>query len=117
MKRTRNLYHFQVRKAKKAENKIKASRLLDACLNDDTDLFKEIKKHRKVNAKVVNSIDGKFENISEHFADIYENLYNSVDDDVALTDIKDEIENKIDKASINDVLKVTPEIIKKQLEI
>ena len=40
MKRTRNIYHYQVNKCKKAEEKIRKNKLLDACLsNGGGDLF------------------------------------------------------------------------------
>ena len=47
MKRTRNIYHYNIRKCKKAENSIRRNRLLDACINGNGDIFKEIKKMRK----------------------------------------------------------------------
>ena len=49
MKRSRNLYHFQVKKVLKAQNEIKKSTLLN-CLgetNGDTDICSEIKKLRR----------------------------------------------------------------------
>ena len=53
---------------------------------------------------VVDKIDGKVGKISEHFADIYEKLYNSVDD-VELNKIETEIENKVALSSIYGVKK------------
>ena len=47
MKRTRNVYHYHWRKCRRAENKIKRSKLLDACINGGSDLLVEIKKLRK----------------------------------------------------------------------
>ena len=43
MKRTRNLYHYNIRKCKKTENIIARNKLLDSCLNGNGDLFKEIR--------------------------------------------------------------------------
>ena len=43
MKRTKNLYHYHVRKCKRSEDKIKATKLLNSCLNGENDLFTEIK--------------------------------------------------------------------------
>ena len=39
MKRTRNLFHYQVRKLRKASDTIAKNKLLDACLNGDGNLF------------------------------------------------------------------------------
>ena len=49
MKRCRNIYHYQIRKCKKAENIIRRNKLLDACLNGNREVFKEIKTLRKSN--------------------------------------------------------------------
>ena len=57
-------------------------------------------------------MDGKEDKISDHFANIYENLYNSVNDDDDLNIIKDEVEKKISYSSIDDIEKVTPKIVK-----
>ena len=78
MKRSRNVYHYQVRKLKKSKDTIKRNKLLDACINGDGDLFTEIKKIRNTNACSAESIDGVTEGVSDHFKTIYEQLYNSV---------------------------------------
>ena len=55
MKRCRNIYHYQIRKCKKAENSIRRNKLLDACLNGNGDVFKEIKALRKSKPVVATS--------------------------------------------------------------
>ena len=87
MKRTRNLYHYHVKKCRKSEDLIKRNNFLNSCLNGSADIFTEIKKLRKSDKVVANSIDGRVENIEEHFAGVYKNLYNSVDDRAAVDDI------------------------------
>ena len=47
MKHTRNVYHYEIRKCIKAEEKVKKNKLLDACFNGGGDIFEEIKKLRK----------------------------------------------------------------------
>ena len=51
MKRSRNCYHFKFKKCKKAELKIKKSKLLEACLNGNGNRFKEIKAMRRTKPK------------------------------------------------------------------
>ena len=89
MQRTKNIYHYQVKKCKKAEDQIKKDKLLSALLDPDSeiDLFKEIKNMRKANTLSANKIDDKTENIEEHFAGLYKTLYNSVDDQDSLQDV------------------------------
>merc|ERR1711888_4702 len=41
MKRTRNIYHYHIRKCKKSEEIIKSNKFLDACLNGKGDVYNE----------------------------------------------------------------------------
>ena len=106
MKRTRNKYHYEYRKCCKAEDKMKKNKLLGACLNGDGNLFKEIKTLRKCKPVVASSMDGKKENIKEHFKEKY------ADDALQLRAVEADIESKVNETGLKDVLKVTPEIVK-----
>ena len=112
MKKSRNVYHYHYKKCQKSKEMIKRNRLLDACLNGGSDIFKEIKKIRKCEQIIASSMDGKTENISEHFKSIYGSLYNSTDDTEELNEIKIEVEEKLNSAHIKDVHKVTPTLVK-----
>ena len=114
MKRTRNLYHYQFNKCRKAEEKIRSNNLLNACLNssDGSDIFKEIKAMRKTKQVIATSIDGVKENIPDHFKTIYSELYNSVDDAENMAKVKGEVECSVTNASLSDVKLVTPDIVK-----
>ena len=113
MKRSRNLYHYHVRKIKKSEDIIKKNKLLDACLNGNGDIFTEIKKMRQHKPAAATSMDGVQDDIPNHFKGIYEALYNSVDDMEEMLELKNDVENKMNHSQMNEVLKVTPEVIKK----
>ena len=71
MKKTRNIFHMQARKCRKAEEKIKRNKLLNACLNGGSDIFKELKSMRKTKKVVANTIDGVSKDVPEHFKSIY----------------------------------------------
>ena len=118
MRRTRNIYHYQVKKCKRAEEHIRKEKLLSAVLdpNSDVDLFKEIKLMRKSKATTANKIDEKNENIEEHFASIYKNLYNSVNDYDNLVEVAKVIDSKISYTSLTEVQKVTPNLIKEAVK-
>ena len=60
---------------------------------------------------MANAIDGHTENVEDHFADIYEDLYTSVDDKAELLLISQKLDNEITNLSIADVDKVTPSVI------
>ena len=112
MKRTRSIYHYQIRKLKANKNKIKSSKLLEASLTGGVDLFKEIRKMRKSKSVVANQIDGKCEDIPNHFGETYKKLFNSIDDRENLNSVKDSIDEIINVNSCNVVEKVTAEVVK-----
>ena len=112
MRRTRSIYHYQLRKIKAAKNKIRANKLLEASLSGGTDLFKEIRKMRRSDNSVANKIDGTSDNIPDHFAKIYSNLFNSVDDKENLVQVKKTIDMGIGSESIKYVEKITPNLVK-----
>ena len=112
MKKTRNIYHYQVRRVKKSKNDIRKHKLLDACLNGDIELFGELKKMRGNNPQVASSIDGVDDNISEHFKGIYEKLYNSVDDKDEVELLRGEIDTQMNSSQLYEVNKVIPSVIK-----
>ena len=111
MKKTRNTYHFQVRKCKKSEEIIVKNKLLDACINVIGNI--EIKKLRSAKPIIATSMDGVTNDIPGHFKNIFSNLYNSADDKEELLDVLKQVEEKIDDATLNDVKLVPPDIVKK----
>ena len=113
MKKTRNVYHMEYKKCRKAEATIKKSKLLDACLNGNGDIFKEIKAMRKTKPVCADSIDGVTNDIPNHFSNIYSELYNCVDDGDEVANISEEVEKLISDECIVDVKKVTSEVVKK----
>ena len=113
MKRTRNIFHYQVRKLRKASDAITKNMLLDACLNSDSNLFSEIKKLRKSDPCVANTMDGVTVRVDEHFKNIYSNLYNSVDDKEDLENLAEDVDKKVNFCHLHEVWKVTPEVVKK----
>ena len=112
MKRTRNIYHYQAKKCRKAEDSIKRNKLLDACANGSGDIFCEIKKLRSCKTVAATSIDGIKDDIPDHFKSIYSDLYNSVDDKEQLANLVKSIETEVNSTHLHDVNRVTPEVVK-----
>ena len=112
MKRSRNIYHFQLKKTRRAEEKIKKNKMLNACLNGEGDIFEEIKAARKTSKVVASSIDGEKNNIANHFSNIYSKLYNSANDDDEMNDIIKKVEELTTQDKVRDIEAVTPEVIK-----
>ena len=79
---------------------LKLNTFLRACIdNKNTDLFKGIRSLRRLAPTVANTIDGKSEDIPGHFADIYESLYHSVDDNQELIGSQHTLNTKITKVT------------------
>ena len=112
MKRTRNIYHLQIRKNKRMLDRIKRNDLLNSCLRNNGSIFDEIKKHRKCNKTIATSIDGHNEDIPSYFASQYEHLYNSIDDKFNISEIEKNLEYKINESNQNDISMITPQIVK-----
>ena len=112
MKKSRNGYHYQFKKCQKAEERIRKSKLLDACINGGTNLFSKIKSIRAVKHVVATSMDGKNDDVRGVFKDKYEKLYNSTDDGAELLKVQAEIGARVNVTSLDDVLKVTPNLVK-----
>ena len=110
MKRTRNAYHYAVRKCKKAAEHIKRTKLLENCMAGGNDVFDELRKMRQVRSEPPAVIDGNSKP-SERFADVYGQLYNSVDDQDDVQVITYEVESHINSNSLSDVEKVTEHLI------
>ena len=115
MKRTRNIYHLQIRKSRKMAELLKKNTLLDACITDRTDIFKEIRKIRRAPPSVPVTMDGVKSQIESHFAKVYERLYNSVDDKEGTQEVKDYLNRNIDERSLDDVNLVTPNLVEKAI--
>ena len=93
-------------------DKIKKNKLLEACLKNQNGIFTEIKAMRSNTPSFANTIDGNSENIPQYFANKYEKLYNSVNDEDDLRKIKKVIHQKNKNSDIMEVLKITPRIVK-----
>ena len=93
-------------------DKIKKNKLLEACLKNQNGIFTEIKAMMSNTPTFANTIDGNNENIHQYFANKYEKLYNSVNDEDDLLKIKKVIDQRIGYSDITELLKITPRIVK-----
>ena len=111
MKRARNIYHLHIRKSRRAAELLKKNSLLEACISDRGDIFKEIRKLRRASPATTAAIDGVTSNIESHFADVYDKLYNSVEDTDDLKEVKEYLNKNITERSLTDVNVITPELV------
>ena len=111
MKRARNIYHLYIRKSRRAAELLKKDTLLEACVSDRGDIFKEIRKIRRAPPATSEAIDGVSTNIESQFAKVYQELYNSVDDKNDMEKVKDYLHKNISHNSLVDVNVITPELV------
>ena len=102
MKRTRNLYHYAIRKCKKSVEQIKKNKLLDACISGKGSIFDEFRKIRHVKRDLPQIINGS-NNIPDEFANVNKKLYNSTQDQVETLKILGNVNISIDILSLKDV--------------
>ena len=112
MKKNRNLYHFQIRKNKKMTEILKRNTLLDACINNNGNIFDIIRKQRQTTPSVPGMIDGNSVNTETHFAKLYGELYDVVKDKDRLISVKQFLSKTVDPSSLKDIVKITPALIK-----
>ena len=115
MKRTRNLYHYAIRRCKKSVELIKKNKLLETCINGKGNIFDEFRKIRNVKRDLPQAIDDS-NNIPDEFANVYKKLYNSTPDQDETLNILGNVDTSIDILSFNDVDLVTSDIVRKAAE-
>ena len=103
MKRTRNWYHYQIRKIKRTEKDIISNKLLLAVAEDRIDFFQQIRNMRQCDEEFAGDIDGVTADIPDHFAAIYRELFSSVKDEDEIKITKKEMEDRISTCNKQDV--------------
>lgn len=99
------------------EELIVNKKIIENCINNDNDLFEEIKKHRKFGREedlVIDGASGK--DVPDKFAEVYEELFNREDDEEAVSKILDEVNSNISEESMDDINKINLCTIKEALD-
>ena len=98
----------------KLESFIKNSKLIENCVNDDMDLFNEIKKSRATKSDNTTRIDGSTD-IPNVFGKVYSDLFNKIDDSANIKQLWKELNENINEDSWKEIRKIDRGIIKKAL--
>ena len=89
------------------------NKLINNCLDNDKDLFKEIKKQRGNNVIEDVTIDGSSgEEIPTKFASIYEELFNREEDDQNISDMLSKINQNLGHNDLLEINRITPNLVK-----
>ena len=87
--------------------------MLQSCLDNDSNIFEEIKRIRRCHQNPPSTIDGISEDIPGYLANKYEKLYNGVEDKNNLNELEHDLRKTIDDKSMVHVNKITPDIVKR----
>lgn len=117
MKQSKNRFHYQIRKCRRVENYLKNNKIIENCLENDTDLFKEIKRQRS-NANVDEvTIDGaEGDDIPDKFATIYKELFNRSKDDEKIEAMKVQIEDELGNDDLIEIERINSNTIKEAMD-
>ena len=115
MKRTRNAYHYAVRRVKKNAAQIKQDKLIDSLKGGGSaNLLKEFKKQRLGNvnnfASKIDGISGN-NNIANHFSNLYSNLYSRNKSEPEMKVFLDNLNDSININDLSEIDRVTPAIV------
>ena len=110
MKKTRNIYHYAIRKCKRASELLRKDKLINSCVSGKNNIFDEIRKMRRTVDNVPDQIDGH-DNPAQRFGDVYKDLYNSTNDTAETKDLLAEINAGISENDLKDIDLVTNDVI------
>ena len=118
MVRTRNQFHYSVRRVKKMSKSIRARKLLEASKSGTVNLLAEMKKikgGKKVSGDLpecVGGVNGE-EKVVEAFKDVYYNLYNSSSTSEQMVELQQLLQGDISETCSEHVDKITGPVVKK----
>ena len=118
MKHSKRQYKYAVRRLKRCNDTIQNDKFLAGVVNGGCDIFKEVRKFRGKSNTASSRIDDEVgsKNIASHFAGIYSELYNRVENGTRLGEISDRINSGIDNMSRVQLNRVDENLIRKALK-
>jgi len=110
-------YKYAVRRLKRANYNMQKDKFMQSLLNGGVNIFNEIKKFRGNSKTVSSSIDGVVgaQNISEHFAAIYQDLYSKHLLGEEFKNVNEQINNRIIPELESDLDKVNNSTVRAAL--
>ena len=114
MKRSRNAYHYAAWRLKRNADAVKDEKLMEHCTSgNSSDVIKELKRQNPTSKPCVSSVDGHSgdQNISNHFCDNYELLYQKHGPSDSLHTLIDNINTNLTNDSYGEVNKITRGVV------
>ena len=111
-------YKYAVRRLKRARNRIQHDKFASGLLQGGVNIFSEIKKFRGQTQTLSSSIDGAVgsQDISEHFSEVYEDLYSKHTLGEEFQRINEEINLQVNQGLQVDLDRVNSETVRAALD-
>ena len=111
-------YKYAVRRLKRTSNNIQQQKFIDELITGGKDIFSEIRKFRGTSRNLASSVDGQVgaENVSNHFSEIYEDLYSRHQLGEEFEAVKQGVEEQVDRRLLPHLDKVNHSSVKAALE-
>ena len=118
MKHAKLQYKYALRRLKKCNDIIQNEKFLKGVLHDGSNFFNEIRKSRGKNRVVSSRIDSEVgsQNIAQHFANTYRELYNNVENGSGLDHLKYTINQGITASSAAQIKRIDERVISSALK-
>ena len=111
-------FKYAVRRLKRASDSVQNNKFVSSIINGGVNIFAKIKKYRGTGASCSSRIDDQVgsSNISNHFAEIYSDLYNSVEHDEQFDQLCEQIDLSVGNQSLVQVDRITEELVRQALK-
>ena len=118
MMKSKCQYKYAVRRLKRANHHLQGDKFVQGLLSGGVDIFSEIKKFRGKVKNCSSRIDDQVgsQNIANHFAEIYSQLYSRHQHDSRFEEMADSINKAVNDHSITEVERITPALVRKALK-
>ena len=118
MKYSKRQYKYAVRRLKRCNDTIQNNKFLAGVLDGGSDIFAEIRKFRGKSTTFSSRIDDEVgsKNIASHFAGIYSDLYNRVENGAVLDQVSERINSGINTTSKAQLDRIDENLIKSALK-
>ena len=115
---TKNQYKYAVRRLKRAQDKVQNDKFVSSIMQGGVNIFQVIRKYRGVSSTFSSRIDSEVgaEDIANHFASIYSNLYNKTVVGDRLQGMAMALEDSIGSYSKYQINRVTDDLIREALK-
>ena len=117
-KQSKQQFKYAVRRLKRASESVQNDKFVSSIIKGGVNIFAEIKKFRGTGASCSSRIDDFVgsANISNHFAEIYSDLYNKVEHGEQFENLCDQINSSVGQHSLVQVDRITEDLVRQALK-